>query len=73
MCYFSIIGVYVTFVWVIGKLIRLLFVGNVERIMFEELPDVDKILLVSFLQIHQSICPNKTMVKVTFYFFSLGF
>lgn len=40
----SIIGLYVSLVFVIGRFVRLFFSGVSYRIMFDELPNVDKIL-----------------------------
>lgn len=41
---FSIVGLYMSVVLVIGKFIRELFNGISRSIMFEELPNVDRIL-----------------------------
>ena len=41
---FSIIGLYVGFVWLIGKFVRLFFSSVSYRIMFDEMPNVDKVL-----------------------------
>ena len=41
---FSIIGLYVSLVFVIGRFVRLFFGGISYRIMFEELPNVDRVL-----------------------------
>lgn len=40
----SIIGLYVGFVWLIGKFVRLFFSSVSYRIMFDEMPNVDKVL-----------------------------
>lgn len=41
---FSIIGLYVSFVFVSGKLLRSFFINTSQTIMFDEFPDVDKIM-----------------------------
>ena len=41
---YSIIGLYVSLVLVIGRFVRVFFSGQSARIMFEELPNVDNIL-----------------------------
>lgn len=41
---FRIIGLYVGFVWLIGKFVRLFFTSISYRIMFDEMPNVDKVL-----------------------------
>lgn len=38
-----IIGLYVGFVWLVGKFVRLFFTSISYRIMFDEMPDVDKV------------------------------
>ncbi|XP_065675959.1 piezo-type mechanosensitive ion channel component 2-like [Hydra vulgaris] len=40
----GIIGLYVGFVWLIGKFVRLFFTSISYRIMFDEVPNVDRIL-----------------------------
>ena len=40
----SIIGLYVGFVWLVGKFVRLFFTSISYRIMFDEMPNVDKVL-----------------------------
>ena len=40
----SIIGLYVGFVWLIGKFVRLFFSSISYRIMFDEMPNVNKVL-----------------------------
>ncbi|EDO30292.1 predicted protein [Nematostella vectensis] len=39
-----IIGLYVGFVWLVGKFVRLFFTSISYRIMFDEMPNVDKVL-----------------------------
>ncbi|XP_046843145.1 piezo-type mechanosensitive ion channel component 1-like [Xenia sp. Carnegie-2017] len=39
----GIIGLYVGFVWLVGKFVRLFFTSISYRIMFDEMPDVDKV------------------------------
>ena len=41
---FRIIGLYVGFVWLVGKFVRLFFTSISYRIMFDEMPNVDKVL-----------------------------
>ncbi|XP_053400970.1 piezo-type mechanosensitive ion channel component 2-like isoform X3 [Mercenaria mercenaria] len=41
---YGIIGLYISLVLVIGRLVRVFFTDGSTRIMFEELPDVDRIL-----------------------------
>ena len=45
-CFFNfrIIGLYVGFVWLIGKFVRLFFTSISFRIMFDEMPNVNRIL-----------------------------
>ncbi len=43
-CVCSIIGLYISLVFVIGRFVRMLVSGISYRMMFEELPDVDHIL-----------------------------
>lgn len=40
----GIIGLYVGFVWLVGKFVRLFFTSISYRIMFDEMPNVDKVL-----------------------------
>jgi len=40
----GIIGLYVGFVWLIGKFVRLFFSSISYRIMFDEMPNVNKVL-----------------------------
>jgi len=40
----GIIGLYVGFVWLIGKFVRIFFTSISYRIMYDELPNVDRIL-----------------------------
>lgn len=42
--YFRIIGLYTTFVYVVSRIIRSLIANNHRRIMFEDLPYVDRVL-----------------------------
>ena len=40
----GIIGIYITFVLAISRFIRIIFVNSSIRIMFDQLPNVDRIL-----------------------------
>lgn len=44
MCSFRIIGLYVTFILLIGRILRLSTTGLAEKITYLELPHVDNIL-----------------------------
>lgn len=41
---FSIIGLYVSLVLVVGRFVRVFFAGSSYQIMYQELPSVDNIL-----------------------------
>lgn len=43
-------GMYMTLVLVLGKMLRGYFAGSALKIMFDDLPNVDRILQVSVLQ-----------------------
>ena len=51
---YSILGLYVSMVLVIGRLVRGFFAGGAAQIMFMELPNVDNIL---------SLCLNLYMAR----------
>lgn len=40
----SVIGVYVTIVYAVGRFLRIIFDRFSQRIMYEELPNVDKLV-----------------------------
>ena len=42
--FFSIIGIYITFVWALSRFIRIIIVNSSMRIMFDQLPNVDRIM-----------------------------
>lgn len=44
LVFFRIIGLYVSLVLVVGRFVRLFFSGLSTQVMFQELPNVDKVL-----------------------------
>lgn len=48
LVYYSIIGVYTTIVLVAGRILRGIFAGVLFKIMFEDMPNVDRVLQLCY-------------------------